>query len=89
MIRFGTLGAAYITPAALIDRYNDYPRASVEIVAARDRSRAEAFAKQHGITNLVDNYQEVTEDININAIYNPQPTADWPASRVDHLCQYH
>ena len=71
MIRFGTLGAAYITPAALIDRCNDDPRASVEIVAARDLSRAKAFAKQHGISNVVDNYQEVIEDININAIYNP------------------
>ena len=71
MIRFGTLGAAYITPAALIVRCNDDPRASVEIVAARDRSPAEAFAKQHGIPNVVDNYQEVIEDININAIYNP------------------
>ena len=70
MIRFRTLGAAYITPAGLIDPCNDDSRASVEVVAARDRSRVEAFAKQHGIPNVFDNYQEVVKYLNINAIYN-------------------
>ena len=78
MIRFRKLGAAYITPAGLIDPCNDDSRASVEVVAARDRSRVEAFAKQHGIPNVFDNYQEVVKYLNINAIYNPQPTIHNP-----------
>ena len=71
MIKFGTLGAARITPIALIDPCDNDPRASVEVIAARDRSRAEQFADTHGIPLVVDSYQEVIEHPEINALYNP------------------
>ena len=71
MIKFGTLGAAAITPGALVAPCNDEPRATIHVVAARNRDRAEAFAEKHGIPNVVDSYQAVVEHPEINAVYNP------------------
>jgi hypothetical protein len=48
-IRFGILGAANIAPLALIDPARNHPEAIVLAVAARDKNRAEAFAKKHKI----------------------------------------
>jgi len=70
-IRFGTLGAARITPAALIYPCMNEPRAAVSVVAARDRSRAERFAEAHHIRTVVDSYQEVVTHPKVNAVYNP------------------
>ena len=70
-IRFGTLGAARITPRALIEPCQDELRASVHVVAARDRSRAESFAKEHDIPIVVDSYQEVISHPEVDAVYNP------------------
>jgi predicted dehydrogenase len=71
MIRFGTLGAANITPRALIYPCMDEPRAAVTTVAARDRSRAEGFAHYHQIPRVLDNYTEVIEHEKTDAIYIP------------------
>ena len=71
MIRFGTLGAARITPAALISPCNNIDQAVVSVVAARDRSRAEAFAQDHGIPEVVDSYDDVINHPDIDAVYNP------------------
>jgi predicted dehydrogenase len=40
-----------ITPA------KSHPEVIVQAVAARDRSRAEAFAKKHGVPEVKDSYQ--------------------------------
>lgn len=71
MIRFGTLGAAAITPSALIQPCAEEPRAAVGAIAARDRTRAEEFANLHGIPKVLDSYQDVVEDDWIDAIYVP------------------
>lgn len=73
MIRFGTLGAARITPRALIYPCIDEPRATVMAVAARDRERAMHFADFAQIPVVLDNYQEVVEHEKLDAIYNPLP----------------
>lgn len=62
-----------ITPAALT-----YPAASnddvvVAAVAARDRGRAEEFAKQQNIETVYDSYDDVIADESLDAIYNPLP----------------
>ena len=56
MLRFGILGAANIAPRALIYPCIDEPRASVYAVAARDRTRAAAFAHHHNIPKVLDSY---------------------------------
>ncbi len=73
MIRFGTLGAAAITPRALIAPCVDEPRAFVYAIAARDRKRADSFARYAGIRHVLDDYRQVVENPKVNAIYNPLP----------------
>ena len=72
---FGTLGAANIAPRALLEPCRDEPRAAVRCVAARDRKRAEGFARWHRIPVVYDTYRDVVEDPDIDAVYNPLPIA--------------
>jgi len=71
MLRFGTLGAAAITPRALIYPCMDENQAYVSVIAARDRARAEGFAKYHRIPTVVDDYQRVIEHDRVDAVYIP------------------
>jgi predicted dehydrogenase len=73
MIRFGTLGAAAITPRALIYPCVDEWRASVYAIAARDRKRAEGFARYAGIRHVLDDYQQVVAHPKVDAVYVPLP----------------
>jgi len=75
MIKFGTLSAANITPKALVYPCSDEPRAYIRAIAARDRARAEGFAKWHRIGHVHDSYDEVIDDASTNALYNPLPIA--------------
>ena len=45
----------------------------VTAVAARDRTRAEAFANKHNIPRVLDSYAALLEDPDIDAVYNPLP----------------
>lgn len=79
-VRFGILGAARIAPKALIDPAAKLPGVEVTRVAARDRSRAEAFAAEHGIAGVSDSYAEVIEADDVDVVYNPLPMslhAEW------------
>ena len=79
-LRFGVLGAAKITPTALIRPSREGDEAEVVVVAARDSSRAEQFARQHGIARAVMDYAAVVRDPEIEAVYNPLPMslhAEW------------
>ena len=73
MIRFGTLGAAKITPAALIYPCMNEFNAQIVSVAARDRARAEQFAKAHHIPRVFDSYSAVIDDEKADAVYVPLP----------------
>ncbi|KAJ7712726.1 NAD(P)-binding protein [Mycena metata] len=72
-VKFGVLGAAAIAPEALLAPAKRHPEAVVHAVAARDKERAEAFAQKHGITKAYGSYQELIDDPEIDAIYNPLP----------------
>ncbi len=69
-VRVGVLGAASIaengivTPARLTGT-------RLVAVAARDRSRAEAFGAAHGVERVLGSYAEVVTDPEVEAIYNP------------------
>ena len=52
-VRIGVLGAARIAPAAIVKPARNSEDAEVVAVAARDRSRAEAFAAKHGIPRVL------------------------------------
>ena len=72
-LRFGTLGAAGIAPAALTNPAAENEDVVVAAIAARDRTRAEAFAKRHNIETVHDTYDEVIADDSLDVIYNPLP----------------
>jgi predicted dehydrogenase len=75
MLRIGTLGSSRISQPALIEPSGSVPEVTVAAVAARDPARAEAFALRHGIPKAYGSYQEMLDDPDIDAIYNPLPNA--------------
>ena len=76
MIRFGALGAAKISPAALVYPCMNELNAEIVAIAARDRSRAERFAEAHHISNVCSDYDEVIHRQDVNAVYNPLPISE-------------
>ena len=72
-VRIGTLGAARITPNALIKPARTVDDAEVVAVAARDKARAEEFATKHGIPRVHTSYDDLINDPEVDAIYNPLP----------------
>ena len=76
----GLLGAARITDKAVIHPVQVTPQCRLTAIAARDRDRAEAYAKQHGIETVLDSYDEVITDPRTDLVYNPLPIhlhAEW------------
>lgn len=79
-LRIGTLGAARVTPSALLKPARQIPGVTVAAVAARDPERARRFAAKHRIRRVHDSYQDLIDDPAIDAVYNPLPNslhAEW------------
>ncbi|MEC3954182.1 Gfo/Idh/MocA family oxidoreductase [Nocardia sp. CDC153] len=72
-VRIGILGAASIAPMALIGPAGRNPEVSVVAVAARDRVRAEALARKHGIGQIYDSYDALVTAPDLDAVYIPLP----------------
>ena len=72
-LRIGVLGAARIAPSALIKPAKDNADVVVAAVAARDGSRARAFAAKHGIARVHESYGALIADPDLDAVYNPLP----------------
>jgi predicted dehydrogenase len=72
-VQIGVLGAARIAPPALIKPAKANADVVVAAVAARDVSRAQAFAAKHHIARVHDSYDALLADPNLDAIYNPLP----------------
>ena len=71
--RFGTLGAANITPGALLQPASRNEEVSVVAIAARNREHAVAMAEKGGVEHVVDDYQAVIDHPDVNVVYNPLP----------------
>jgi predicted dehydrogenase len=85
-LRIGILGAARIAPAAVIKPARNVGEAVIAAVAARDRSRAEAFAAKHGIPKVHASYADLLADPDVDAIYNPLPNglhAEWTIAALE------
>ncbi|KAE8555212.1 hypothetical protein EYB25_003760 [Talaromyces marneffei] len=74
-LRFGLLGASDIAPMSLLRPAKTHPEVIIACVAARDRARAEEYAKKHGIEGVHDSYQDVLNDPSIDCIYIPLPNS--------------
>jgi predicted dehydrogenase len=72
-LRIGILGAAAIAPQALIKPAARIPEVTIAAVAARDRRRAEQFARRHGIPTVYDSYAELVGSDDLDAVYIPLP----------------
>ncbi|KAJ7149260.1 hypothetical protein C8R43DRAFT_1088243 [Mycena crocata] len=68
VLKFGVLGAAAIAPGDLIGPAKMTSR-------ARNKNRAAAYAKEHGIEKVFGSYQELLDDPEIDVVYNPALTA--------------
>jgi hypothetical protein len=73
-LRIGILGAARIAPLSIVE-----PAAAtghrLVAVAARDASRARAFAAEHGIERVQESYAAVIADHEVEVVYNPLPNS--------------
>jgi predicted dehydrogenase len=69
-LRIGVLGAARIAEAAIAAPAR-LTGTRLVAVAARDRTRAEAFAAAHDVERVLDSYADVLADPEVEAVYNP------------------
>jgi predicted dehydrogenase len=74
-LRIGVLGTARIAATALLEPAASVPEVTVAAVAARDRSRAVAYAEQYGIPVAYGGYDALLADPDIDAVYNPLPNS--------------
>jgi predicted dehydrogenase len=85
-LRIGILGAARIAPAAIVKPARKVGEATIGAVAARDRSRAEEFAKKHAVPKVHESYAALIADPELDAIYNPLPNglhAEWTIAALE------
>jgi predicted dehydrogenase len=85
-VRIGILGAARIAPSAVVKPARSVGDAMIGAVAARDRTRADAFASKHGIPRVHGSYAELIADPDLDAIYNPLPNglhAEWTIAALE------
>ncbi len=73
MLRIGCLGAAKITPKAMIAPARGRADVDVVALAARDAGRALAFAQEHRIQIIEESYEALIERDDIDAVYNALP----------------
>ena len=72
-MKIGLLGAARITPLAMVAPARVIPTAVLEGVAARDAARARAFARQHAINRVFDDYESLVSSPDVEVVYNALP----------------
>jgi len=78
-LRIGILGAARIA-RLFVEGVRPSGRLRVHAVASRDVERAQAFARETGVTRVHSSYDALLADREIDAVYNPLPNtlhAEW------------
>ena len=78
-VRWGLLSTAWIN-VAMVGPMQRSPRSRLAAVASRGLEKAEAYAAENHIPRAYGSYQELIEDPEIDAVYNPLPNtlhADW------------
>lgn len=72
-VRWGILGAANIALKKVIPGMQESALTQVVAIASRDIAKARAAAQSLGIPRAYGSYQELIDDPEIDAIYNPLP----------------
>ncbi len=73
MIRIGCLGAARITPRAIVHPASVFANVELAGIACRDHARAEEFAARHGFHHVHGSYSDLIADSEVDLVYNPLP----------------
>lgn len=79
-LRLGALGAARITPNALVEPARGLGGTDLVAIAAREPARADAFASEHGFQRAEADYASLVDAPDIDLIYNALPIhlhAEW------------
>jgi len=79
-VKWGIFSTANIARGAFLPALKSAGGGTASLVAGRDRTRAEHFARENGVERAVEGYRAVVEDENVQAIYNPLPNsmhAEW------------
>ncbi|MBU6156584.1 MAG: Gfo/Idh/MocA family oxidoreductase [Alphaproteobacteria bacterium] len=85
-MRIGCLGAARITPNAIIHPARVRPGAVLQSVAARDPARARSFAQAHGFKRHDEDYAALVRAPDIDIVYNALPInlhAEWSIKALE------
>lgn len=72
-VRWGVLGCARIAVEKVIPGMRKCRKAEVVAIASRDLARAEGVARSLGIPRAYGSYQELLEEGDVEAVYNPLP----------------
>lgn len=83
-LRIGVLGAARIAELAIVEPAR-LTGTRLVAVAARNRGRADDFAERHEVERVLDSYQAVIDDPEVEAIYNPLANSLHPVWNVAAL----
>lgn len=83
-LRIGILGASRIAELAIVKPAR-LKGVRLVAVAARDRNRAEAFAQRHGVERVVETYEDVISDSEVDAVYNPLANSLHPIWNIGAL----
>ena len=67
-LRWGIVSASAIA-SDWIKSLQDVPGAEVTAIAARDKDRAEAYAKAHAIPTAYDSYEDLCNEPNVDIVY--------------------
>lgn len=73
MLRFGCLGAAKITPSALIGPVKARDDVVITAIASRSHEKATAFGAEHGIMGIETDYGALIARDDVDVIYNALP----------------
>ena len=72
-VKWGVLGAASIAVRKVIPSMQKGAYSEIAAIASRDKKKAEEAARKLGIPKAYGSYQELFQDREIEAIYNPLP----------------
>jgi predicted dehydrogenase len=72
-VKWGVLGAANIAVGKVIPAMQQSAHSPVVAIASRDLAKAQAAADKLGIGRAYGSYQELIDDPDVEAIYNPLP----------------
>src|SRR5205814_5531192 len=86
-VRWGILGAASIALRKVVPGMRESALAQVVAIASRDIAKAQAAANDFGIPRAYGSYEELIDDADVEAIYNPLPNhlhVPWSIRAAEH-----